>query len=160
VICSPLPSSASPELRAGKALEKNPAGKAQFPRPRGIPACTQEISLRENHSRMGSYSCRRFVVSLESKVPSLFSSTIPVRGETAMLRVGDSSEVRDVNSFFSNEVGIFSAVGPEGEDMIVMCPPGQPWFVRKSTYRPEGDSSEQSWHVTKLATWAVSRKGC
>lgn len=78
----------------------------------------------------------------------------------AILKVGDSSDVRDVNSFFSNEVGIFSAVGPEGEDMIVMCPPGQPWFVRKSTYRPEGDSPEQSWHVTKLASWAVSRKGC
>ena len=78
----------------------------------------------------------------------------------AMLRVGDSSEVKDVNTFFTNEVGIFSAVGPEGEDMIVMCPPGQPWFVRKSMYRPEGDGSEQSWHVTKLASWAVSRKTC
>ena len=77
-----------------------------------------------------------------------------------MLRVGDSSEVKDVNTFFSNEVGIFSAVGPEGEDMIVMCPPGQPWFVRKSTSRPEGDDSEQSWHVTKLASWAISRKSC
>jgi hypothetical protein len=77
-----------------------------------------------------------------------------------MLRVGDSSDVRDVNTFFSNEIGIFSAVGPEGEDMIVMCPPGQPWFVRKSTYRHEGDAPEQSWHVTKLASWAVSRRGC
>ena len=77
-----------------------------------------------------------------------------------MLRVGDSSDVRDVNTFFSNEIGIFSAVGPEGEDMIVMCPPGQPWFVRKSAYRPEGDAAEQSWHITKLASWAVSRKGC
>ena len=77
-----------------------------------------------------------------------------------MLRVGDSSEVKDVNTFFTNEVGIFSAVGPEGEDMIVMCPPGQPWFVRKSMSRPEGDGSEQSWHVTKLASWAVSRKTC
>lgn len=76
-----------------------------------------------------------------------------------MLRVGDSSEVKDVNSFFSSEVGIFSAVGPEGEDMIVMCPPGQPWFVRKSADRPEADGSE-AWHVTKLASWAVSRKNC
>ena len=77
-----------------------------------------------------------------------------------MLRVGDSSDVRDVNTFFSNEVGIFNAVGPEGEDMIVMCPPGQPWFVRKTTYRPESESPEESWHVTKLASWAISRKGC
>lgn len=76
-----------------------------------------------------------------------------------MLRVGDSKEINDVNTFFSNEVGIFSAVGPEGEDMIVMCPPGQPWFIRKSDYRPE-DGSEQSWHVTKLASWAVSRINC
>lgn len=77
-----------------------------------------------------------------------------------MLRVGDSSEVKDVNTFFSNEIGIFNAVGPEGEDMIVMCPPGQPWFVRKSNYRPEADTPDQSWHVTKLASWAVSRKNC
>jgi len=77
-----------------------------------------------------------------------------------MLRVGDSSEVKDVNTFFSNETGIFSAVGPEGEDMIVMCPPEKPWFVRKSTYRPEADRPDQSWHVTKLASWAVSRKSC
>ena len=77
-----------------------------------------------------------------------------------MLRVGDSSEVKDVNTFFSNEIGIFNAVGPEGEDMIVMCPPEKPWFVRKSTYRPEADRPDQSWHVTKLASWAVSRKSC
>ena len=77
-----------------------------------------------------------------------------------MLRVGDSSDVKDVDKFFSNEIGIFNAVGPEGEDMIVMCPPGEPWFVRKSTYRPEPDSPDQSWHVTKLASWAVSRKKC
>jgi hypothetical protein len=77
-----------------------------------------------------------------------------------MLRVGDSSEVRDVNAFFSNEVGIFNAVAPTGEDMIVMCPPGQAWFVRKSTYRPEAEGSDESWRVTKLASWAVSRKGC
>jgi len=82
------------------------------------------------------------------------------RTETTMLRVGDSSDVKDVNGFFSNEIGIFSAVGPEGEDMIVMCPPGQPWFVRKSNYRPEVDRPDQSWHVTKLASWAVSRKSC
>jgi hypothetical protein len=75
-----------------------------------------------------------------------------------MLRVGDSSEVRDVDAFFSHEIGIFSAVRPDGEDMIVMCPPGSPWFVRKSDYRPESDQPDQSWHVTKLATWAVSRK--
>jgi hypothetical protein len=77
-----------------------------------------------------------------------------------MLRVGDSSEVKDVNNFFSNEVGIFNAVGPEGEDMIVMCPPGEPWFVRKSAAKPEGNAPDQSWHVTKLASWAVSRKSC
>jgi hypothetical protein len=77
-----------------------------------------------------------------------------------MLRIGDSSEVKDVNNFFSNEVGIFSAVGPEGENMIVMCPPGQPWFVRKSANKPEGDGSDQPWHVTKLASWAISRKSC
>jgi hypothetical protein len=74
-----------------------------------------------------------------------------------MLRVGDSSDVKDVNAFFSNESGIFSAVGPEGEDMIVMCPPGEAWFVRKSNYRPEADGADQAWHVTKLASWAVSR---
>ena len=89
------------------------------------------------------------------------TTTTKAAGEKKiMLRVGDSSEVKDVNNFFSNEVGIFSAVGPEGEDMIVMCPPGQPWFVRKSTYKPEGDGSDQAWHVTKLASWAVSRKSC
>jgi hypothetical protein len=79
-------------------------------------------------------------------------------GEISMLRVGDSSDVKDVNAFFSNESGIFSAIGPEGEDMIVMCPPGKPWFVRKSDYRPESHAVDQSWHVTKLASWAVSRK--
>jgi hypothetical protein len=77
-----------------------------------------------------------------------------------MLRVGDSSDVKDVDKFFSNEIGIFSAVGPEGEDLVVMCPPGEPWFVRKSADRPEPDSPDQSWHVTKLASWAVSRKKC
>ncbi len=77
-----------------------------------------------------------------------------------MLRVGDSRDVKDANTFFSNEVGIFSAVGPEGEDMIVMCPPGQPWFVSKSHDRPETDGSDQSWHVTKLASWAISRINC
>ena len=44
--------------------------------------------------------------------------------------------------------------------MIVLCPPEKPWFVRKSTYRPEADRPDQSWHVTKLASWAVSRKTC
>jgi hypothetical protein len=99
--------------------------------------------------------CRQF--GAES---ALTFSVSQHRGETAMLRVGDSSEVKDVNTFFSNEVGIFNAVGPDGEDMVVMCPPGQPWFVRKSNQRPEGDGEEQLWHVTKLASWAVSRKGC
>jgi hypothetical protein len=60
-----------------------------------------------------------------------------------MLRVGDSSDVQDVNTFFSSESGIFNAVGPEGEDMIVICPPGEPWFVRKSNYKPEADSPDQ-----------------
>ncbi len=32
-----------------------------------------------------------------------------------MLRVGDSSDVKYVNAFFSNESGIFSAIGPEGD---------------------------------------------
>jgi hypothetical protein len=82
------------------------------------------------------------------------------KGGSNMLRVGDSSDVQDVNTFFSSESGIFNAVGPEGEDMIVMCPPGEPWFVRKSNYKPEADSPDQSWHVTKLASWAVSRKKC
>lgn len=77
-----------------------------------------------------------------------------------MLRVGDSSDIKDVNTFFSSEIGIFSAVGPEGEDMIVMCPPGEPWFVRKSSHRSEEDQPDQPWHVTKLASWAVSRKQC
>jgi hypothetical protein len=80
------------------------------------------------------------------------------KGGTNMLRVGDSSDVQDVNKFFSSESGIFNAVGPEGEDMIVMCPPGEQWFVRKSNYKPEADTPDQSWHVTKLASWAVSRK--
>jgi len=75
-----------------------------------------------------------------------------------MLRVGDSSEVKDVNAFFSQETGVFSAVSPEGEDMIVICPPGKPWFVRKSDYRPESDAADQPWRVTKLASWVVSRK--
>jgi hypothetical protein len=77
-----------------------------------------------------------------------------------MLRVGDSTDVRDVNVFFSNESGIFNAIGPDGENMIVMCPPGKPWFVRKSDYCPDSDDADQLWHVTKLATWAVSRKEC
>jgi len=54
-----------------------------------------------------------------------------------MLRVGDSSDVKDVNTFFSNDVGIFNAVGPEGEDLIVMCPPGQPWFVANQPLGPK-----------------------
>lgn len=104
--------------------------------------------------------CARIHGSLVPKVPSLSRSAVEAQGGTSMLRVGDSSEVKDVNSFFSNEVGIFSAVGPEGEDMIVMCPPGQPWFVRKSNHRPQADTPDQSWHVTKLASWAVSTKAC
>lgn len=100
-------------------------------------------------------------MDLEPKVPSRFRFMNNGKngGIITMLRVGDSKDIKDVNTFFSDEVGIFSAVGPEGEDMIVMCPPGQPWFIRKSDHRPE-DGSDQSWHVTKLASWAVSRINC
>ena len=75
-----------------------------------------------------------------------------------MLRIGDSKDVEDVNSFFENEVGIFNVLAPTGEDMIVMCPPGRSWFVQKSTYRPEADGTDKLWRVTKLASWARSAK--
>jgi hypothetical protein len=70
-----------------------------------------------------------------------------------MFRVGDSRHVHDPASLLAHEVGIFHVLAPSGEDMIVVCPPHQPWFIQRSIYRSEADGASELWCITRLVSW-------